>query len=76
MEEETFVAKVRSNRPKNDTKMKMNVQIQKRMNRNFIGQRSEGVKETIDDRIIFTRILGHIEIKDSHMWKLNNICWV
>jgi hypothetical protein len=33
-------------------------------------QKRDVVKETIDDRIIFTRILGHIEIKDSHIWKL------
>ena len=41
-----------------------------------INKKNEGIKETIDDRIIFTRILGHIEIKESHIWQLNQKCWV
>ena len=52
------------------------MQRQKRMRKFSIIQKNEGVKETIDDRIIFTRILGHIEIKDSHIWKLQDKCWV
>lgn len=28
--------------------------------------------ETIDDRIVFYRFLGHLEIKDGQMWKLGS----
>jgi len=44
--------------------------MQRRNDKYSMVQKSEGVKETINDRIILTRILGHIEIKDSHIWKL------
>lgn len=32
--------------------------------------------ETIDDRIIFYRFLGHLEIKDGQVWKLDTRCWL
>lgn len=56
--------------------MKLGAQVQKRMSKYSTNERSQGIKETIDDRIIFTRILGHIEIRDSHIWKLDHKCWV
>jgi len=32
--------------------------------------------ETIDDRIVFYRFLGHLEIQDSHHWKMDTRCWI
>lgn len=35
-----------------------------------------GKYETINDRIIFYRILGHIEIPNAHVWKMDTRCWI
>ncbi|CAI2364707.1 unnamed protein product [Moneuplotes crassus] len=64
------------NSPSNDYKLKVSMQRQRRMQRTSINKNNAGVKETIDDRVIFTRILGHIEIKGSHRWKLTKKCWI
>jgi len=32
--------------------------------------------ETINDRIVFYRFLGHLEIKDGQCWKLSTRCWI
>lgn len=32
--------------------------------------------ETIDDRIVFYRFLGHLEIKNGQKWKLDTRCWI
>ena len=31
--------------------------------------------ETLDDRIVYTRVLGHAEILNSHKWRESTDCW-
>lgn len=32
--------------------------------------------ETVDDRVILYRFLGHLEIPNAHVWKIDTSCWV
>lgn len=32
--------------------------------------------ETVDDRIVFYRYLGHFEIEGGNIWKIDTGCWI
>lgn len=32
--------------------------------------------ETVDDRIVFYRHLGHFEIEGGNIWKIDTGCWI
>jgi hypothetical protein len=32
--------------------------------------------ETVDDRIVLYRHLGHLEIKNGYTWKIHSSCWI
>ena len=41
-----------------------------------LGPENKRKYETINDRIIFNRFLGHIEIQNGHEWKMDTRCWI
>jgi hypothetical protein len=54
-----------------DQQMKLELYRQNIDRKMGLGEDQSRKFETIDDRIIFYRFLGHIEIKDSHLWKMD-----
>jgi hypothetical protein len=53
------------------TKMKLERLAQSRISK-YQNIENKSINETVDDRIIFYRYLGHLEIKNSHIWKIND----
>jgi hypothetical protein len=41
-----------------------------------IGQDSSQSKEIPGETLIFSRILGHLEIPRSHKWQESQECWI
>ena len=41
-----------------------------------IGHENKRKYETINDRIIFYRFLGHNEIQNGHQWRMDTRCWI
>ncbi|CAI2382226.1 unnamed protein product [Moneuplotes crassus] len=71
----TFLTMIKKSSSDN-YKIKASIQRQKRLQRTSATKENDGVKGTIDDRVVFKRILGHIEIQGSHKWAMTNRCWV
>jgi hypothetical protein len=66
------------NRYTNENKQKMKLDLYKQNQQNKLGLAAENKTkfETVDDRIVFYRHLGHFEIQDGNMWKMDTGCWI
>jgi len=60
----------------NDQKMKLDLFKQNLEIKMGLDGDKKKKYETVDDRIVFYRFLGHLEIKGGHMWKMGSRCWL
>jgi hypothetical protein len=66
------------NRYTNENKQKMKLDLYKQNQQHKLGLAAENKTkfETVDDRIVFYRHLGHFEIQDGNIWKVDTGCWI
>jgi hypothetical protein len=56
--------------------MLLSLYKQKQLRKHGIAEKKATKFETVDDRIVLYRFLGHFEILSAHVWKINNSWWI
>jgi hypothetical protein len=67
-----------TNRFNQKKKQEMRLELYKQNQQKKLGITAEKDPkyETVDDRIVLYRHLGHFEIKNGYRWKLATSCWI